>query len=75
MLSSSQLPISSPVEMPESKDSKLNRIFGVCPSISFFFFFRPAPEAYGSSQARDQIGAVAASLHHSHSNTRSELCL
>ena len=27
-----------------------------------------APAAYGGSQARDQIGAVAAGLHHSHSN-------
>ena len=31
--------------------------------------------AYGDSQARGQIKAVAASLHHSHSNTRSEACL
>ena len=29
----------------------------------FFFFFWPAPVACGSSQARGQIGAVAASLH------------
>ena len=31
--------------------------------------------AYGSSQARGRIRAIAACLHHSHSNTRSELCL
>ena len=31
--------------------------------------------ACGSSQARGQIGAVAASLRHSHSNARSELHL
>ena len=37
--------------------------------------FRAAPAAYGGSQARDQIRAVAASLYHSHSNTRSELHL
>ena len=37
----------------------------------FGFFFRAAPMAYGGSQARGQIGATAASLHHSHSNTRS----
>ena len=43
----------------------------------FFFFglFSTAPAAHGGSQARGQIGAVAASLHHSHHNTRSELCL
>ena len=45
---------------------------------SFFFFFfweGVAPVAYGASQARGQIGAVAAGLSHSHSNTRSEPCL
>ena len=45
--------------------------------LHFFFFFhlfRATPAAHGSSQARDQIRAVAAGLHHSHSNTRSELC-
>ena len=37
--------------------------------LSFFFFFlRAAPEAYGGSQARDQIGALAARLRQSHSN-------
>ena len=41
--------------------------------LSFFFVFsRFAPMAYGGSQARDPIGAVAASLHHSHSNLGSE---
>ena len=30
------------------------------------------PAAYGGSQARGLIGAVAAGLHHSHSNTGSE---
>ena len=28
--------------------------------------------AYGSAQARGQIGAVAVGLHHSHSNSGSE---
>ena len=41
----------------------------------FFFFFRAAPVAYGSSPARDLIGAAAAGLHHSHSNRGSEPCL
>ena len=31
-----------------------------------------APMAYGISQARGQIRAAAADLHHSHSNTRSK---
>ena len=46
--------------------------------ITFFFFFcifRAASMAYGCSQARGQIGAVAAGLHHSHSNKGSKPCL
>ena len=31
--------------------------------------------AYGGSQDRGLIGTIAASLHHSHSNARSELLL
>ena len=45
----------------------------------FFFFclFRASSAAYGNSQARGRIVAVAASLHHSHghSHTRSKPCL
>ena len=40
-----------------------------------FCLFRAAPETCEGSQARGQIGAVATSLHHSNSNTRSELHL
>ena len=42
-----------------------------------FFLFRASPAAYGSSQARGQVRAVAASLRHSHSHTRSKphLCI
>ena len=38
----------------------------------FFFLFTAKPMAYGGSQARGLTGATAASLHHSHSNARSE---
>ena len=44
----------------------------------FFFFFVfllflwATPSAYGGSQARGRIGAVAAGLHQSHSNAGSE---
>ena len=41
----------------------------------FFWLFRASPEAYGDSQARGRRGAVAAGLHHSHSNAGSELHL
>ena len=38
----------------------------------YLFIFRTAPVAYGSSQARGQIRAASAILHHSHSNARSQ---
>ena len=47
--------------------------------IYIFFGFLPFssanPTAYGSSQARGPIGAMAAGLYQSHSNTGSEPCL
>ena len=47
---------------------------GVQGETFFFFFllFRAIPTAYGNSQARGQIGAAPASLHHSHSNAGSK---
>ena len=39
---------------------------------SLFVFSRATPTAYGGSQARSQIGDVAASLRQSHSNMGSE---
>ena len=44
-----------------------------CLFVFLFSLFRAALMAFGSSQARGLIGAIAASLHHSHSNTGSEL--
>ena len=41
----------------------------------FFLLSRATPAAYGGSQARDLIGVVAAGLHQSHSNARSETSL
>ena len=40
-----------------------------------FAYSRAPPTAYGGSQARGQIRAVVAGLHHSHSNMGSELRL
>ena len=40
-----------------------------------FLLFRATPAAYGGSQARGRIGAVATGLHYSHSNEGSELHL
>jgi len=47
-----------------------------CLFVCFVFcLFRAVSSAYGSSQARDQIRAVATSLRHRHCNARSELHL
>ena len=51
---------------------------GLKSSFFIFFFvfclFRATPAAYGGSQARGPIGAVAAGLYHSYSNEVSEVC-
>ena len=36
--------------------------------VCVFCLFKATPAAYGGSQARGPIGAVATGLHHSHSN-------
>ena len=38
----------------------------------YFLLFRATPAAHESTQARDQIGAAAAGLYHSHSHEGSE---
>ena len=53
----------------------LSLSLSVCVCVSVCVFFRAAPEAYGSSQARGRIRTTAASLHHSHSNSGSKPCL
>ena len=45
------------------------------PHLTYFFLFRAAPTAHGSSQPRGRIGAAAAGLQHSHSNAGAELHL
>ena len=44
-------------------------------SVCLFLLFMATPVAYGSSQARGTIRAVAAGLHYSPSNAGSELLL
>ena len=71
------------ISTPPSPESMTLITLSLClvmcsPSSFFFFFFfflRAALVAYGGFQARSQIGAAAASLSHSHSNTGSELHL
>ena len=43
-----------------------------CLFVCLFLLFRATPMAYGGSQARGLIGAVAASQRQSHRNTRSK---
>ena len=50
----------------------LSFFLSVCLSVCLF---KATPMAYGGSQAKGPIPAVATSLHHSHSNTVSELHL
>ena len=54
---------------PATPCPALGGIMDFCSSFVFFFFifcfFRVAPVAYGSPQARALVGAVAAGLHHS----------
>ena len=54
----------------------------ICQEVGFFFFFFclfviswAAPLAYGGSQARGRIGALATGLRQSHSHAGSEPCL
>ena len=50
-------------------------VFFVCFGLVFCLFvllFRATPTVYGGSQARGGIGATAADLHHSRSNTTSK---
>ena len=61
-----------PVGQQAIRDSVMQEPPAGCYSC-LFFFFRAAPAAHGSSQARGWIGAAGTSLHHSHSNTRSQL--
>ena len=60
---------------PLSRVSVLHSFFFNLFLFFSFLVFRATPAAYGGSQARGQIGAVAAGLHHSHSHARSELHL
>ena len=74
------LPYSSPQPLPPPppQDAACGQSKVKIAAVLFFFFFclfRATPAAYGGSQARGLIGAIAAGRHHSHRNTRSELHL
>ena len=59
---------------PSLQNMRENNVSGNTMAFLFFFFFfsfclfKAAPMAYGGTQARGRIGAVAAGLCHSHSN-------
>ena len=50
----------------EAQGAKVNCLKSYKFILFLFLFFRATPVAYGSSQARGQIGAAAAGLDHSH---------
>ena len=52
-----------------------NSIYGQFFVVVVFCCFRAIPTAYGGSQARGLTRPIAAGLHQSHSNARSEPCL
>ena len=54
----------------EISDAHRNKTLLIGLFCVFVCFFRDATTAYGSSQTRGRIGAVAASLYPSHSNAR-----
>ena len=62
--------------MTKGESSELGKVQSRGSLFVLFFgllaFSRAAPEAYGGSQARDRMGAVAAGLHQNHSNSGSE---
>ena len=60
---------------PESGEPPENSHWFFCFVLSCFVLFRVTPVTYGSSQAKGRIRAVAAGLHHSHSNPGSKLHL
>ena len=63
------------VEVGSLYTCSVERCFFFCLFFCFICLFRAAPAAYEGSQARGLIRAVAVSLHHSHSDSGSELCL
>ena len=65
---------SSPPKMHDYAVIRIDYLF-VCFVFVNFVFSRALPMAYGGSQARGLIRAVAAGLGHSHSSVGSELHL
>ena len=70
ILSKMYYPLISGIYMLVQKHCSNNNINNI--NNYFFCLFRGTPVAHGGSQARGQIGAVAAGLHPSHKNTRSK---
>ena len=62
-------------ELLQWKHGILNPLCHKGTPLFIYLLFRAAPMAYGGSQARCQIRATAAGIHHSHSSAGSEPCL
>ena len=61
--------------LPSHSKTTPDDIWTLIVYLFFLIFFRAAGMAYGNSQGRSRLGTIAACLHHSHSNARSEPCL
>ena len=67
-----EFPLIYTVFLQGEVDGDSLEMFSIIIIICLFVFSRAAPTAYGGSQARGPIGAVAAGLDHSHSNMGSK---
>ena len=65
-------PLQTQMEGSDKKELVMTFLILIFMYLFIFVFSRAAPMAYGDSQAKGLIGAVAASLHHSHSNSGSK---
>ena len=75
---SQSIPLLPPLPWQPQVCCQVHEVFGFFGCFLFVFCFclvRATPAAYEGSQARGSIGAIAASLGHSHSNAGSEPAL
>ena len=60
-----------PIDIADKSFFQVTQPLGLLFYFIYFCLFRATPAAYGGSQARGPVGAAAAGLHHSHSNSGS----
>ena len=60
------------MQLESQKEESEKKFFSNSCFVFVSLLFRAIPVAYGCSQARGQMGAATAGLHHCHSNAGSE---